>query len=125
MGKYHNHQILVGVRDEERFSFIAKLWESDDNGMKGIEQYMFHDDKPSGFNLGIMSGSGWPLNHGVIIGEHELPYLQTLAQERPQVRSSLTNCLPHLLTPGLEYGTAPEGSISLSLDLNRRRRSTS
>jgi hypothetical protein len=116
------NRLLVGIRDDELLTFFGRLWTSHTFKDQRIEQYFFRNDQPSAFNLGMMSGPGWPLNHGAIVGAQEFPYLQALKAERPQITRSLGNCLPHLMTPGIEYGTAPHGSISFSLDLNRRGR---
>ncbi|MDP3698014.1 MAG: hypothetical protein Q8R47_00355 [Nanoarchaeota archaeon] len=109
------NDLLVGIRDGEKITYVAKFWTSKKFKDKRVEQYFFKYDQPSSFNLGFMSGPGWPLNHPPMLDERLLQYFNVLKEIRPNVIGSLDLCLEHLARPGPNYTGRSDGSISFSL----------
>jgi len=109
-------QLLVGTHDRRKVTYIALLF-NDPDGFGRVNQYFFKDDKPSAFNLGFMSGLGWPLNRPPFDGKYRSDFSE-LAEQLPSLKDSLERCVALLEQPGPEYQNR-DGGVVLKLDLGR------
>lgn len=110
------NELFVGICDGTNIGFVGKFWTSKQFGDKRINQYFFKNDKPSGHNLGNISGPGWPLNQPPLLDKRLMQYFNALKNIRPDAGGSLDRCMEHLTRPGPEYTGKSDGSISFKLE---------
>jgi hypothetical protein len=109
------NELFVGIRDGTGIAYVGKFWTPKEFNGKRVNQYFFQNDEPSGFNLGHMSGPGWPINQPPVLDERLMQYFTSLKDVRPDVTGSLDRCMEHLTRAGPEYTGRSDGSISFKL----------
>lgn len=103
LGGPAQNELLIGTRDQITICYIAIKF-GDDLRSRRINQYFFESNQPSGFNLGMASGPGWPLNRPPMSTEYK-PHFDELGRQVSTIKESLDACVELLLQPGPTYAS--------------------
>lgn len=102
------NELIVGISKEGRVVSIAQKLKSNKDGYKGIAQYFFDKGIISGFNYGMISGPGAPLDRGPEMDDKLRPHFEELKKIKPESAISLEYYLKELEIPGPEYKAKPD-----------------